>query len=100
VKLRVAQRALVEGERATRWWRSNRPSAPSLFEDELDAALAFVRASPALGSLFGTRRERQVRRVLLPRTQYYLYYRFDRGDDHALILSIWSAVRGRGPRLG
>jgi plasmid stabilization system protein ParE len=99
VKLRVARRALVEGDRAARWWRKNRLSNPDLFEEELDAALDLVRTAPALGSPCGKRRGRQLRRVMLPRTRYHLYYCFEPGDDHALVLSIWSAVRGRGPRL-
>jgi plasmid stabilization system protein ParE len=98
VKLRVARRALAEAERAARWWRRNREAAPTLFEEELDAALDLLRETPTLCGVWRTHRGSEVRRIFLPRTRYHVYYRIE-PDDAVLVMSIWSAVRGRGPSV-
>jgi hypothetical protein len=38
-----------------------------------------------------------VRRTILRRTGYHLYYQLDEADHCVWILSIWHARRGRGP---
>lgn len=40
----------------------------------------------------------EYRRLLLPETRHHVYYRVV-GAEHVRVLAIWSAVRGRGPRL-
>jgi plasmid stabilization system protein ParE len=70
-----------------------------LFEEELRHALDQIRSSPNLGSTFTSRRSgRECRRVLMAETRCHVYYRVV-GPDEVRILAIWSAVRGRGPRL-
>src|SRR5512138_2381092 len=98
MKLVLAPRAAREAERAVVWWRENRPAARGLFEDELRSALDRVCATPLLGPVYQLVGEREVRRVLLPETRYHVYYRVT-GNDLVRVLAIWSAVRGRGPRL-
>ena len=39
-----------------------------------------------------------VRRLLLPKTRYHVYYQHVPGSEIVSILSIWGAVRGRAPR--
>jgi plasmid stabilization system protein ParE len=69
MKLRLTPRALAEAKRIKTWWRQNRRAAPHLFEQELKAALALIRATPGLGIAYQPSRfEVPVRRVLLPRT--------------------------------
>ena len=41
MKFEVAPRAVSEAERCGRWWRENRPAAPTLFETELLDARKF-----------------------------------------------------------
>lgn len=78
------------------WWRENRLAAPDLFMTELGHALAMLEETPTLGSAYeaGTKR---VRRVLLRRTHYHLYVLDE--DERLFIVAVWSAFRGRGPRL-
>lgn len=81
------------------WWRENRTAAPELFVQELAAAVALIQSSPQIG-----RRRRHpglpgLRRVLLRSTRYHLYYVPDDSGERLFVLAVWSAVRGRLPRL-
>jgi plasmid stabilization system protein ParE len=98
VKLELAPRAVREAERCAGWWRGHRPAAPTLFETELRAALDQVRSAPRVGGVYETVAGLEYRRLLLPETRYHLYYRVV-SPDHVRVLAVWSAVRGRGPRL-
>ena len=78
------------------WWRANRHKAPDLFVDELADAFALIEAAPTLGRPYASSVP-GVRRVVMRTTRYHVYYRLE-GDD-IVVLAVWSAVRGRGPRL-
>jgi plasmid stabilization system protein ParE len=93
----LRRRATREVERIHAWWQRNRPAAQSLFIDELEQTLAAVSLSPSLGAPARSDRVRGVRRVLLRRTSYYLYYRV-RGETLE-VLALWHAARGRGPTV-
>lgn len=97
--LTVSPRAIREAERYARWWYEHRPAARQLFDDELRHALAQIRNAPNLGAIFISRKTgREYRRVLMPETRYHVYYRVA-GPERVRVVAIWSAVRGRGPRL-
>jgi plasmid stabilization system protein ParE len=96
--------AVVFQRRATReiqeidaWWRKNRPSSPDLFVTELDHMLTVVALMPTLGAPARSERVRDVRRALLRRTSYHVYYRV-RGAA-LQVLAVWHAARGTGPGL-
>jgi plasmid stabilization system protein ParE len=78
------------------WWRQNRLSAPDLFTAELTDALMRLERIASLGSPYeaGSRR---VRRLLLRRTHYHLY--FVEEPDRRFVVAVWSAFRGRRPKL-
>jgi hypothetical protein len=40
-----------------------------------------------------------VRRVLLPKTHNHVYYETDRENGVVMILAVWGAPKGRGPKL-
>ena len=69
-----------------------------LFDLELRAALDQLRAAPHVGSAYHVVAGQEHRRILMPRTRYHLYYRVV-AADRVRVVAIWSAVRGRGPRL-
>jgi plasmid stabilization system protein ParE len=69
-----------------------------LFDDELRAALDQIRRAPHLGGVYEVARGLEYRRRLLPETRHHVYYRVV-GPGVVRILAVWSAVRGRGPRL-
>jgi plasmid stabilization system protein ParE len=98
VKLELAPRAVREAERCARWWRANRPAATTLFDDELRAALDQIRAAPQLGSSYLVTSGEEHRRLLLPKTRYHVYYRV-MNSGVVRVVAVWSAVRGRGPRV-
>jgi plasmid stabilization system protein ParE len=69
-----------------------------VFDEELRAALDQIRTAPQLGSAYQIMPGREHRRVLMPETRYHVYYRMT-DPGRVRVLAIWSAVRGRGPRL-
>jgi plasmid stabilization system protein ParE len=90
-------RATSETETINQWWRENRPAAPDLFATELAGALSALALLPALGAPARSARLAGVRRVLLQKTRYHVYYRL-RGEALE-ILAVWHAARGTGPGL-
>ncbi|MFO0763137.1 MAG: type II toxin-antitoxin system RelE/ParE family toxin [Byssovorax sp.] len=86
-------RAVREATRAVAWWVENRPYAPELLEQELAEAISRLRISP----LIGTVHKPGIRRLVLERTRYGLYYAVEPGKVR--LLAVWSSLRGRAPRL-
>jgi plasmid stabilization system protein ParE len=81
------------------WWRENRLEAPELFAHELAAGLEAIVNAPGAGSEFRVIRGIRVRRFLLPRSRYHVYYRHDATNDALEVLAVWHASRGSGPLL-
>jgi plasmid stabilization system protein ParE len=73
------------------------PCSPFAIRDELVRALALVRVQPGLGAPATNVRLHGVRRLLLSRVGYWLYYREGRAQID--VLAFWNAKRGRGPTL-
>ncbi len=94
LRAKLTPRARREIERAHAWSRAERPSAPDLVIDEIDAALAQLEESPHIGASYRGPRV-GTRRLLLTQTRFHVYYCV-RGEE-LVVLSIWSALRGRGP---
>lgn len=97
MRYRLTSRAKREATRAHAWWRENRPAASELFLTELSEAFELLITAPLVGAPYGSHDGVLVRRVLLVRSGFYLYYQVD--DRGALVLSVWAASRGRGPRF-
>jgi plasmid stabilization system protein ParE len=90
----LQRRASLEIETIDHWWRTNRASAPDLFLDELERVLQAVALLPGLGAPARNARLQGVHRVLLAKTQHYVYYR---EADDAILFAIWHTSRGRDP---
>lgn len=99
MKTRLTGPARQQADRIDRWWRENRPAARDLFARELAEARALLAATPEMGSPYAERQGVLVRRTLLPKTHQHVYYEVDRENDLVMILAVWGAPRGRGPRL-
>ena len=99
MKFEVSKRAGRQIDRIQTWWVENRPAARSLFLDELAAAEQQLRAIPELGTVYTEHKSGKVRRVLLPRTHHLLYYRYRPDRDELVVLAVWGAPKGRGPKL-
>lgn len=98
VTIRFATRSLREIEVEQRWWLSHRDKNPGLFEFELAAALAQIKAAPALGIRYGSHRGRDVRYVIMLKTGYGVFYRID-GESLVRVMSVWPGRRKSGPRF-
>lgn len=90
-----AGRQISESEQ---WWFLHREKAPLLFEQELEAAFDLIRRVPKAGRLWRESDEPGVRRVLLRKSKYPIYYLEEL--DHLRLLAVWGAPRGSGPDLG
>jgi plasmid stabilization system protein ParE len=98
VKIRVSARARREADRRDEWWRSNRPDAVDLFTRELVHVLDRLRAEPDCGALYEAARfSVPVRRVLMPGSEAHVHHA--RIGDEIVVLAVWGAQRGRGPKL-
>jgi plasmid stabilization system protein ParE len=86
-------------ERAQAWWEENRPAAQGALRDELRVALQLVASQPACGAIVSSARFRGVRRILLRRVDYFLYYRVALRKRQVEVLAFWHARRGTGPAV-
>jgi plasmid stabilization system protein ParE len=90
----VMPRARDEILRIDAWWQKERALAPDTFSRELRAAMALLRVLPNCGRVCDALGFEGVRRLLLRRTRYYLYYRFDTRRKTIIILAIRHTSRG------
>ena len=97
MKFEVSRRARRELERIHRWWIANR-DARDLFVRELADAEAHLRTAPE-GEVWRQRGGRVIRRWLLPKTKYHLYYEYQLAEQRLLVVAVWGAARGSTPRL-
>jgi plasmid stabilization system protein ParE len=94
----LSRRAAAEVARARRWWLTHRDKAPSAFDDELEALIDRLEDSPFEIGLV-VRNLPGVRRVLLRRIRYHVYFRVAESGSSVEVLALWHASRGRGPAL-
>lgn len=95
MKVELSDEARAAVARIDAWWRSNRPAAPGLFLDELAQALNTLEGAPGLGTRYEPKAG--VRRLLLQRTHYHLYFVVE--ADCVFVVAVWSTYRGGGPQL-
>ena len=92
-----ASRQVAEAER---WWRENRTKAPDALRAEVEQALHLIASQPEVGAKAQNATLVGVRRILLGRVSYHLYYRLvDTPIRSVHVLALWHASRGRGPGL-
>jgi plasmid stabilization system protein ParE len=99
-RLRVSRRAGRQIREASTWWLRHRDKAPLAFAEDLDDALNLIVELPNAGELDRRGRTAGVRRVLLTRTRYHLYYSVDESTRTVQVLSLWHTSRGTSPTLG
>lgn len=99
MKLRVGELARRQADEIEDWWVANRPSAPTLFTDELEEAFLRICDMPGAGVRWPTARRPTLRRILMPRTQNHVYFRVDEARQVVHVLAVWGAPRGQPPKL-
>lgn len=56
-------------------------------------------SAPETGVEFDAATKPGIRRLLLERSRYHVYYTSDAASGVVVVLAVWSAVRGRRPPL-
>lgn len=97
--VRVSPEADEQIQEVAAWWRAHRKAAPGLFRTELAAAFDLLVRSPELGTPYHDAPVPEVRRLLLLRTRYHLYYTIDRANGEVFVRALWHTSRGEGPWL-
>jgi plasmid stabilization system protein ParE len=98
-RLQVSPRAEAQIRVAADWWLENRPKAPEAFAEEIERTFDLIRALPSVGEPVAHPKLKGVRRVLLGRIQYYLYYQAFPATEIVEVLALWHTSRGKGPRF-
>lgn len=98
-RVSVALRAHRQIHAAAKWWAKNRPAAPALLREELQGAYALIGELPLAGEAVPHSRIAGLRRVLLGRTRYHLYYVVSDDDGVIEVLALWHTSRGKRPPL-
>lgn len=93
--LRITGRAAAEIARADAWWRENRLAVPLAVREDLKGAFELLMRQPSVGVKVENTRLSGVRRLLLGRIRYFVYYRVKGGE--LVVLSLWHTSRGKGP---
>jgi plasmid stabilization system protein ParE len=87
-------RAARQVAEARDWWRANRDKAPDAFDDDFSELVTTLEQVPlAVGAPVAQRRG--VRRAVLRRVRYNVYFRVE--ETTVLILAVWHASRGTMP---
>ena len=84
---------------AEEWWRANRPAAPNAIREELERASRLIAVQPGVGARARNLSLVGVRRLLLARIRYHLYYRVATDPDRIEVLAFWHSSRGSAPVL-
>lgn len=67
-----------------------------MFSDELARMIALLQQNPELGIRV---RGREIRRLLMPDTEHFLYYRVRPRAKRIEVVAVWHAARQFGPPL-
>ena len=98
--VRFTRRAAKHIDQAGRWWRTNRTRAPAALREELAQALQIITAQPDAGATARSVRLDGVRRILLHRVNYHLYYRLVESPSRSIqVVARWHASRGDVPEM-
>lgn len=81
------------------WWLENRTAAPDLFHDELAATVELLAGTPNIGTAYKLSREPDVRRIVIGRSRYHVYWRLDAASRTVTIMAVWHSAREKGPPL-
>jgi plasmid stabilization system protein ParE len=98
-EVRVAPRAQAQIDEVVAWWKINRQAAPMLVLDEFEAAAERLTIALLIGAIYRHSTFRSVRRLLLPRIRYHIYYEVYEASGLVRVVASWHTARRRGPRL-
>ena len=97
LRVKISARAAAQIRRAAKWWTENRPAAPGAVRIDIGDALALLAEQPGFGTAYEGARVQGVRRLLVGRIRYFIYYRAS--SDTLEVLAVWHVSRGKQPSL-
>jgi plasmid stabilization system protein ParE len=97
VRIEFTRRAAAEIAKAERWWREHRPAARGAIAEDLARGIELLALQPSIGIPAAATRLRGVRRILLDRVGYHVYFRFDGRKRVLTIVAFWHSRRESGP---
>jgi plasmid stabilization system protein ParE len=97
LRVKVSARAALQVRRAAQWWAENRPATPGAVRMDIGDALALLAEQPGIGAVYEGARTSGVRRLLVGRIRYFIYYRAT--SDTLDVLAVWHVSRGKQPSL-
>ena len=65
----------------------------------MNAVVSKLETAPAVGPVYESAAPLVVRRLLMPRSRYHVYYSIEASGARVLIHAVWHASRGQAPRL-
>lgn len=95
----VTEDAAEHASNIDAWWRQHRPAAVTLFRDEFEKTVRRLASRPMAGAEYRTAASGRLRRILLRRTRYHIYYTIDPQRHVVLVRAVWHAARGRPPTI-
>jgi plasmid stabilization system protein ParE len=78
----------------------NRPKAPRAFEEDLAKAFDLMTLLPRTGEPVRHSRIVELRRLLMGRVRYYLYYNVSDETEVVEVLALWHTSRAGRPTVG
>lgn len=97
--MRLSPRAAEQIRSAAEWWLQHREKAPDAFADDLERGLELIALLPSVGEAAPHSRLTAVRRLLLGRVRYHLYYHHEAESDSVDVLALWHTGRGTEPTI-
>lgn len=97
LRVKVSARAELQIRKAAEWWAENRQAAPGAVRTDIGEALTLLAQQPGLGTLYEGARTKGVRRLLVGRIRYFIYYRAT--PEAVEVLTVWHESRGKQPAL-
>ena len=97
LRVKVSARAASQIDKASEWWAENRPAAPGAVRTDIGEALALLAQQPGIGTAYEGARAKGVRRLLVGRIRYFIYYRVT--PETLEVLTVWHMSRGKQPSL-
>ena len=96
-RVKVSAHAASQIRKAAEWWAENRPAAPGAVRIDIGEALALLAQQPGFGTAYEGARAKGVRRLLVGRIRYYIYYRVTL--EALEVLAVWHVSRGKQSAL-
>lgn len=97
LRVKVSARAASHIRKAAEWWAENRPAAPGAVRTDIGEALALLVQQPGIGTAYEGARTKGVRRLLVGRIRYFIFYHVT--PDTLEVLAVWHVSRDKQPSL-